>query len=110
MRMNQALIEALLMERFSEAYGEVHQGSPSCADAALIRGRSARRFLRLRERFDDEGHEGLADRRVGRVSQPRAADVVEVSGAREVRLYKARLEQMPAISHLTVEVLPAPSA
>src|SRR5258706_16258342 len=35
---------------------------------------SARHFLRLRERFNDEDHAGLADRRVGRVSQQRAAD------------------------------------
>ena len=110
MRMNRALTEALWMKRFSEVYGEVHQRSLSCADAALILGCSARHFLRLRERFDDEGHESLADRRVGPVSQLRAANAVEVSGAREVRFYKARLGEMPAISHLTVEVLPAPSA
>lgn len=31
-------------------------------------------FLRLRERYDDEGDAGLADRRVGRVRHNRAAD------------------------------------
>jgi hypothetical protein len=62
------------MERFSEVYDEVQLGSLSCADTALILGCSARHFLRPRERFDDEGHAALADRRVGRVSPQRAAD------------------------------------
>lgn len=87
MRMNRALTEALRMERFSEVYDEVQLRSLSCADAALILGCSERHFLRLRERFDDEGHEGLADRRVGRVSQQRAADE-EVE--KFTRLYRDR--------------------
>ena len=37
-------------------------------------GCSERHFLRLRTRFDDEGIEGLRDRRIGRVSGRRVAD------------------------------------
>jgi hypothetical protein len=37
-------------------------------------GCSPRHFLRLRSRYDEDGLEGLKDRRVGRVSHHRAAD------------------------------------
>ncbi len=75
------------MERFLEMYDEVQSGSLSCADAAQVLGCSSRHFLRLRERYDDEGDAGLADRRVGRVSHHRAADD-EVE--KFTRLYRER--------------------
>lgn len=74
MRRNRALTEAIRMERFEELYHEVEAGRLSCADAAMILGCSPRHFLRLRGRYDEDGLDGLRDRRVGRVSRHRAAD------------------------------------
>src|SRR3546814_6383585 len=74
MRRNRALTEAIRMERFEELYHEVEAGRLSCADAAMILGCSPRHFLRLRGRYDEDGLDGLRDRRVGRVSRQRAAD------------------------------------
>lgn len=62
------------MERFEELYHEVEAGRLGCADAAMILGCSPRHFLRLRDRYDEDGVDGLRDRRVGRVSRHRAAD------------------------------------
>jgi hypothetical protein len=75
------------MERFSEIYDDYEQDRLSCVEASRILGCSERHFLRLRDRFAEEGLEGLRDRRVGRVSPRRAsdADVEEVS-----RLYRDR--------------------
>jgi len=74
MRMRRALTEAIRMERFEEICADWHAGKLSCEDASLILGCSLRHFLRLRRRFDEEGVDGLRDRRVGRVSRHRAAD------------------------------------
>src|SRR3546814_11542154 len=87
MRRNRALTEAIRMERFEELYHEVEAGRLSCADAAMILGCSPRHFLRLRGRYDEDGLDGLRDRRVGRVSRQRAADA-EVEEL--TRLYRDR--------------------
>jgi transposase len=77
------------MERFEEIYDEYQKHNLSCEEAAMILGCSNRHFLRLRERYEEEGLSGLKDRRVGRVSKRRAADV-EV--ARITRLYRERYD------------------
>lgn len=87
MRRNRALTEAVRMERFEELYIEVEAGRLGCGDAAMILGCSPRHFLRLRCRYDEDGFDGLRDRRVGRVSRHRAADA-EVEQL--TRLYRDR--------------------
>jgi Winged helix-turn helix len=75
------------MDRFEELYIEVETGRLGCEDAAMILGCSPRHFLRLRNRYDEAGLEGLRDGRVGRVSRHRAADA-EVEQL--TRLYRER--------------------
>jgi transposase len=73
--------------RFEEVYGRYRRGRLSCREAADILGMSERTFLRYRERYAAEGAEGLADRRVGRVSGRRApAD----EATRVIELYATR--------------------
>ena len=73
--------------RFEEVYGRYRRGRLSCREAADILSMSERTFLRYRERYEAEGAEGLADRRVGRVSGRRApADVA----MRVIELYATR--------------------
>lgn len=62
------------MARFEAIYDEYRRDELGCGEAAMILGCSERHFLRLRTRFDDEGIEGLRDRRIGRVSARRVAD------------------------------------
>lgn len=89
MRHNRALTEAIRMERFEELYIELEAGRLGCEDAAMILGCSTRHFLRLRSRYDEDGLEGLRDRRVGRVSRHRAADA-EIE--KITRLYRERYD------------------
>ena len=77
------------MERFEGIYDDFQESKLSCEDAAMMLGCSSRHFLRLRERYEEEGLPGLRDRRVGRVSKRRAADA-EV--ARITRLYREKYQ------------------
>lgn len=74
MRFNRGLTELIRMERFEDIYESFQSDTLSCSEAAMILGCSERHFLRLRGRYEEEGLEGLRDRRVGRVSTRRAAD------------------------------------
>lgn len=87
MRINRTLAEMIRMERFSEIHDKVALDRLSCGEAAAMLGCSERHFLRLRDRYSEEGLAGLKDRRLGRVSPRRAADseVEEVT-----RLYRER--------------------
>lgn len=58
--------------RFNEIYESYKSGRLSCEDAAEILGSSVSTFYRMRKRFDGEGVEGLADRRLGKLSSRRA--------------------------------------
>ena len=87
MRVNRTLTETIRMERFEEIYDEYRKNKLSCEEAAMILGCSSRQFLRQRERYDEDGLDGLKDRRVGRVSKRRAGDA-EVE--RLTKLYKER--------------------
>ena len=89
MRKNRALTEAVRMERFEEIYDEFQKAKLDCEEAAMILGCSNRHFLRLRDRYGEDGLAGLKDRRVGRVSKRRAADA-EVE--RITRLYRERYD------------------
>lgn len=58
--------------RFEEIQEQFRSGRLSCDEAAELLGVSLSTFYRYRCRFDDEGAEGLADRRLGKVSNRRA--------------------------------------
>ena len=59
----------------------------SQAEAAQVLGMSERTFRRWRDRYDDEGLEGLYDRRLGKASAKRVpVDEIE----RVLRLYRSR--------------------
>jgi transposase len=60
------------MARIVEAIGRWKVGAVSCVAAAELLGMSERHFRRLRDRYEEEGPEGIIDRRRGRVSIRRA--------------------------------------
>lgn len=66
------LQEEVRMMRFDEIWTGYHSGRLSCEDAAEILGSSVSTFYRMRKRFAEEGVEGLADRRLGKLSSRRA--------------------------------------
>jgi transposase len=70
--------------RFEELLERWEKGSLSHGEAAAALGVSERTFRRWRGRFEDEGSDGLVDRRMGRPS-PRRAPEDEL--ARMLRLY-----------------------
>ncbi len=61
------------MARIVGAIGRYRTGELSCLGAAEILGMSERHFRRLRDRYEEEGAEGIVDRRRGRVSHRRVA-------------------------------------
>ena len=89
MRRNRQLTEAIRMERFEGIYDEYQKDRLSYEEAAMILGCSARHFLRLRERYDEDGLCGLKDRRVGLVSKRRAS---EAEAEALTQLYRSKYE------------------
>jgi transposase len=87
MNNNRQITELIRMNRFSEIYDNFQKDKFSCEDAAMMLGCSVRHFLRLRERYDEGGLEGLRDGRIGKVSKKRAA-TVEV--AKITKLYREK--------------------
>jgi len=71
--------------RFIEAFGGWQEGRFSQEEAARLLGVCERTFRRYLERYEEEGAEGLIDKRIGRIS-PRRASVDEVSAL--VDLYR----------------------
>lgn len=71
--------------RFEELLERWEKGNLSHGEAALALGVSERTFRRWRARFEEDGAEGLADRRTGKPS-PRRAPEEELQ--RMVRLYQ----------------------
>jgi transposase len=73
--------------RFTELYERRQRRELTMGEAAELLGITERTFRRWRERYDTEGPEGLADRRLGRASA-RAVPVDEA--LRMVTLYETR--------------------
>lgn len=71
------------MARIVEAVTYHRAGRMSCVEAAEFLGMSERHFRRLRDRYEAEGAEGIADKRLGRASA-RRAPVDEVAWVVEV--------------------------
>ena len=69
--------------RFGEILSRYQSGRLSCEEAADVLGISVSSFYRWRQRYDAEGLDGLADRRVGKASA-RRAPVDEVSRVRDL--------------------------
>ena len=61
------------MARVIEAIGRYRKGELSCLEAAAALGMSERHFRRLRDRYEEDGAEGLVDRRLGKASGRRVA-------------------------------------
>ena len=76
--------EEVLKMRFEDIYGRYQRKSITTEEAAELLGISVSTFYRKRERYEEEGMEGLYDNRLRHVS-PRRAEDLEVE--RITRLY-----------------------
>jgi transposase len=65
------VLQGLRRMKFEEIYGRWQQRRLSQAEAAEILGMSERTFRRWRDRYQADGLEGLADRRLGKASAKR---------------------------------------
>jgi transposase len=81
------VLQGLRRMKFEEIYGRWRQRRLNQAEAAEILGMSERTFRRWRERYDGQGRDGLADRRLGRASANRVP-VDELD--RVLELYRER--------------------
>ena len=77
MRRASALWEVFVL-RFEEALERYRKRRLTADEAGELLGMSGRHFRRLTVRYDEEGAEGLRDRRLGRVS-PRRAPAAELT-------------------------------
>jgi hypothetical protein len=75
--------------RFEEVYNQYRSRRLSCEDAADLLGASVSTFYRYRRRYEEEGEEGLADRRLGKLSTRRAPvdEVLKVVTLFETKYY-----------------------
>jgi hypothetical protein len=62
-------IESVLTMRFKEIYEQFLNKEMSSEDAGYALSMSSRSFLRKRRRYEEEGFDGLFDRRLGRRSK-----------------------------------------
>lgn len=76
------LLQEIRKMRFEEAYFGWSEGRLLQEEAARLLGVCERTFRRYVDRYEDDGMEGLLDRRLGQVS-PRRASVDEVAGLLE---------------------------
>ena len=65
------VLQEVRIMRFEEIYGRFDKGRLRCEEAADLLGMSLSSFRRRRRRFEDEGLEGLVDRRLGKASARR---------------------------------------
>lgn len=81
------LLQEVRHMRFEEIYGKWRTGRLSQAEAGELLGVHERTFRRWSGRYEEDGIEGLADRRIGRLSARRAPvdEVTEVLGLFETR-------------------------
>ncbi len=86
MRRASALWEVFVL-KFEDALGRYRKRRLTAEEAGELLGLSGRHFRRLIDRYDEEGRDGLRDRRLGKVS-PRRAPPAELT--RMQRLYQER--------------------
>jgi transposase len=75
------------MQKFRDVLSSWEEGRLSQLEAAALLGCSERQFRRYRDRFLDEGEEGLKDRRLGR---PSARAIAASERAGMLELYRGR--------------------
>jgi len=85
--MRRSALNEVIRMRFDDIYQRHERGNLECDEAAALLGVSVSTFYRLRKRFEADGHEGLADRRIGKLSA-RRAPVDEVM--RVISLYRTK--------------------
>jgi transposase len=83
------VLQEVRLMRFESLLDRHARGDLSQVEAAELLGVSERTFRRWRDRFVEEGREGLVDRRIGRPSGKRAA---EAEICRMLGLYRAHYE------------------
>ena len=83
------VLQEIRRMRFEEAYGGWQSRRLTQEEAARVQGGCERAFRRYVDRYEDEGHDGLVDKRLGEVSA-RRAPVDEV--LRTEALYRERYE------------------
>ena len=68
------------MQKFRDVLSRWQAGGLSMMEAGELLGMSERQFRRYRDRYEEEGEDGLRDRRLGRPSPKRvpAADVTRM--------------------------------
>ena len=86
MRRARALWEVFVL-KFEDALGRYRKRRLTAEEAGELLGMSGRQFRRMIERYDEEGRDGLRDRRLGKPS-PRRAPAAELT--RMQRLYQER--------------------
>jgi transposase len=77
----------VFVRRFEEAFGQYRRRRLNAEEAGELLGMSGRHFRRLCDRYEEDGSEGLRDRRIGKVS-PRRAPARELERMHE--LYRER--------------------
>lgn len=86
MRRTEMLWE-VFVTRFEDVLDRHHERRLTAEEAGELLGMSGRNFRRLAARYDEDGIEGLIDRRIGKVS-PRRAPAAELTRMQE--LYRER--------------------
>jgi Helix-turn-helix domain len=82
-----AMLWEVFVTRFQEAFEQYEKHRLSSEEAGELLGMSGRNFRRLCVRYEEDGIEGLRDRRIGKVS-PRRAPARELGRMHE--LYRER--------------------
>lgn len=83
------ILQEVRKMRFEEAYEGWNRGRLTQEEAAMLLGVCDRTFRRYLIRYEDEGMEGLADRRLGQVSH-RSAPVDEVMALADMYSHRYR--------------------
>jgi len=92
MRRASALWEVFVL-KFEDALSRYRKRRLTAEEAGEVLGMSGRHFRRMIERYEEEGRDGLRDRRLGKVS-PRRAPAAELT--RMQRLYQERYRDFTA--------------
>ena len=99
------VLQEIRRMRFEEACGGWQSHRLTQEEAARLLGVCDRTFRRRVDRYEDEGLDGLADKRLGQVSA-RRAPVDEV--VRTETLYRERCERTPRVGGTASAAGPAP--
>jgi helix-turn-helix protein len=88
-----ATLWEVFVSRFEEAFEQYQRRRLTAEEAGELLGMSGRNFRRLSHRYEEDGIEGLRDRRIGKVS-PRRAPARELERMHE--LYRERYSDFTA--------------